>query len=86
MLACESPLVVVIPAAGIGKRMQADCPKQYLKINGKTVLEHTVERVVSHPRVDQVIVVLNANDKYFDTTAIPQNEKVVTVIGGEERG
>jgi len=33
---------VIIPAAGSGQRMQADCPKQYLKIQNKTIFEHTL--------------------------------------------
>ncbi len=31
----------VVPAAGVGKRMNADRPKQYLQLNDKTVIEHT---------------------------------------------
>ena len=31
---------VVIPAAGIGSRMRADRPKQYLQLAGRTDLEH----------------------------------------------
>ena len=34
-----SSLIAVVPAAGIGKRMEANCPKQYLKINSLTILE-----------------------------------------------
>ncbi|MEG1654356.1 MAG: 2-C-methyl-D-erythritol 4-phosphate cytidylyltransferase, partial [Hafnia sp.] len=41
----ESPLfsvVAVVPAAGVGSRMRSTCPKQYLSIDGKTILEHSV--------------------------------------------
>lgn len=75
----------IVPAAGVGKRMQANCPKQYLKINDKTVLEHTVEKLLSHPRIDQVIVALNKDDPYFDHLIIANNEKVVRIEGGKER-
>ncbi|MGB5606226.1 MAG: 2-C-methyl-D-erythritol 4-phosphate cytidylyltransferase, partial [Gammaproteobacteria bacterium] len=30
----------VVPAAGSGRRMGADVPKQYLQLGGQTVLEH----------------------------------------------
>ena len=30
----------VVPAAGVGKRMRADRPKQYLEIEGRSLLEH----------------------------------------------
>ncbi|MGL5299039.1 MAG: 2-C-methyl-D-erythritol 4-phosphate cytidylyltransferase, partial [Plesiomonas shigelloides] len=38
----QASFVAVIPAAGIGSRMQAAVPKQYLMLHGKTLLEHTV--------------------------------------------
>lgn len=36
---------VLIPAAGCGARVGGDIPKQYLKIGGKSVLRHTLERI-----------------------------------------
>ena len=44
-------IAVVIPAAGIGQRMQADRPKQYLQLAGKTILEHTVNRLLELPQL-----------------------------------
>jgi len=58
----EQALIAVVPAAGVGKRMQAHCPKQYLSFLGKTVLEHTVERLLYHPKITQVIIALGEND------------------------
>jgi len=78
-------LVVVIPAAGVGKRMQANCPKQYLQINQLTVLEHTVFRLLSHPLINQVIIALGAEDEYFKQTSLFSHESVQVVIGGRER-
>ncbi|QOL25804.1 2-C-methyl-D-erythritol 4-phosphate cytidylyltransferase [Thalassotalea sp. LPB0316] len=82
----ESPnLAVVVPAAGVGKRMQSACPKQYLTINHKTVLEHTVERLLSHQSIDKVIIALGENDGYFADTSLVNHPNVETVIGGQER-
>lgn len=78
-------LVVVIPAAGVGKRMKADCPKQYLTIDHKTILEHTVERLLSHQSIVKIIIALGHDDDYFPTTSLAKNSKVETVIGGKER-
>ncbi len=61
---------VVLPAAGIGKRMKTECPKQYLHIFGKTVIEHTINNLLEHSQVKRVIVVLNPNDKYFSQLII----------------
>lgn len=73
----------VIPAAGAGRRMGADVPKQYLTLHGRTVIEHTVSRLADHPRIAGVVVVLSAGDPYWrhTTTAVP----VHTAEGGSER-
>ena len=87
----ESPTIsckhlsVIVPAAGVGKRMKANCPKQYLKINDLTVLEHTVLRLLSHGRVSQVIIALSENDDYFASTSLANHPKVTRVVGGLER-
>ena len=78
-------LIVVVPAAGIGKRMKADCPKQYLKIAKLTVLEHTVLKLLSHPRIKQVILAISYGDEYFKDTSLYNHSDVVTVEGGQER-
>lgn len=81
----DQQLTVVIPAAGVGKRMQADCPKQYLKLNGDYLLSHTVKRLLSHPNINQVIIALGAQDQYFADTQLDKLPGVKTVIGGKER-
>lgn len=82
----QKPLyTVVLPAAGIGKRMQSVTPKQYLVIAGKTILEHTIHTLLSHPAIHQVIVVLNAQDDIFHTLDIAKNQRVTTTVGGKER-
>ncbi|WP_204321076.1 2-C-methyl-D-erythritol 4-phosphate cytidylyltransferase, partial [Klebsiella aerogenes] len=40
MAATFSDVCAVVPAAGFGRRMQTECPKQYLSIGDKTILEH----------------------------------------------
>jgi CTP:molybdopterin cytidylyltransferase MocA len=46
-----SDVCAVVPAAGFGRRMQTECPKQYLSIGDKTILEHSVAALLAHPRV-----------------------------------
>ena len=75
----------VIPAAGIGSRMQSECPKQYLKILDKTVLEHTLEKFCIHPRIAGVVVSLAANDIYWQNLGISKQYKIMTTTGGAER-
>lgn len=76
---------VVIPAAGIGKRVGADIPKQYLKILGKTIIEHSIAPFLEHPEIKQVIVSLAKNDQWFKTLAIVNHPKLKLVEGGFER-
>ena len=82
---CFSSLIVIVPAAGVGKRMAANCPKQYLTIDGKTILEHTVNRLLAHPSISKVLLALGEHDEYFANTPLANNPHVISVIGGEER-
>ncbi|EKB21030.1 2-C-methyl-D-erythritol 4-phosphate cytidylyltransferase [Aeromonas veronii] len=80
-----SGLTAIVPAAGIGSRMGADCPKQYLQLAGKTILEHTLERLLSHPAIAQVIVALAPHDHWFEALPVAANPRIVRVEGGAER-
>lgn len=79
------PLAIVIPAAGVGSRMQADKAKQYIKINNKTILEHTLTRFVELAYVQYIYVVVSPQDQWFAAMPLAQHEKVRKVIGGKER-
>lgn len=49
--------VAVVLAGGKGSRMGTDIPKQFFEINGKTVLEYSVEAFDSNPSIDEVVIV-----------------------------
>lgn len=74
----------VIPAAGVGKRMLADRPKQYLELHGRTVLEHTLARFLDHPQISGVVVALSEGDPYWQELVIT-HPKLVVAPGGQER-
>jgi 2-C-methyl-D-erythritol 4-phosphate cytidylyltransferase len=76
---------IVVPAAGVGARMGADCPKQYLPLVGKTVIEHTLERLLALPNVAGVYLVLGASDNYWDDLPLAKNNRIHRVAGGAER-
>ena len=78
-------IIAIIPAAGVGSRMQADKPKQYLTILGKTVLQHTLEIMLSHPAISRVIVALGKNDPYAAELAVLSHPKIQLVEGGATR-
>jgi 2-C-methyl-D-erythritol 4-phosphate cytidylyltransferase len=74
----------VIPAAGMGRRMESEIPKQYLPLRGKCVLEWTLARFLDHPLIAGVIVALSAEDQQWATLAL-EHPKLVRVAGGAER-
>ena len=74
-----------VPAAGIGLRMGAEVPKQYLPLAGRCVIEHTLDVLISHPRVAGVCVALNARDPYWPATAFAGHPRILTAVGGQER-
>ncbi|MBD2783405.1 2-C-methyl-D-erythritol 4-phosphate cytidylyltransferase [Xenorhabdus sp. DI] len=84
-LAGNTEIIALIPAAGIGSRMQSDCPKQYLNVAGKTVLEHTLTALFEHPRIQRIILALNPADTQFGQLPIASDPRITTVIGGTER-
>jgi len=65
--------------------MGASCPKQYLPLAGKFLIEHTLERLLGHPKVEQVIVAISATDTFFSTLAVASHPRVITTLGGAER-
>lgn len=56
----------LIPAAGVGSRMGADCPKQYLSLSGKPVLQHTIESFLDCDAMECVYVVVSPEDEWLD--------------------
>ncbi|MGN1393309.1 MAG: 2-C-methyl-D-erythritol 4-phosphate cytidylyltransferase [Succinivibrionaceae bacterium] len=76
---------IIIPAAGVGKRMQSSIPKQYLEIFGKTILEITTKKMLQVLGVKNVIVVINKEDTYFKSKCSSLLPNVKVVYGGAER-
>ena len=76
---------VVIPAAGIGKRMGDDIPKQYISVCGKTVIEHTIDNFIDRNEIENICISISESDNYWPTLPISKNEKIITTVGGNER-
>ena len=78
-------VIAVLPAAGIGSRMQAECPKQYLSIGGKTLIEHSIRALLHNDQVTKVIVALSPHDTQFVQLPVACDPRIQVVTGGGER-
>lgn len=76
---------VILPATGIGQRMQASRPKQYLPLKGKSILLHTLDKVLSHPQITGAVLVLNKHDQYWQKQNYCHSKPVLQCEGGERR-
>ncbi len=80
------PLVTaILPAAGIGSRMQTDCPKQYLTIGHQSVIEHAIYSLLCNARIQHVIVAINLGDQRFKELPIAADPRISVTIGGQDR-
>lgn len=79
------PFWLVIPAAGVGARMAADRPKQYLEVAGRCILEHTLDCFLDHPGLLGVMVCLAVDDPYWPNLALASDPRIRRADGGRER-
>lgn len=75
----------LVPAAGRGERLGGDRPKQYLRLAGATVLEHTLAALSAHPSVVDITVVVAHDDQRFDRLDFSGLCPVERVVGGGTR-
>ena len=74
----------IILASGSGERTGLDMPKQFLKIAGKTVIEHTLQVFQNHPKIDGIIIVANKDYLKKAETLAKQSKctKLLKVVQG----
>lgn len=79
-------LWALVPAAGAGRRMSTNIPKQYLPLADKSVLEHTLDTLLSCRVLAGVVLVLSAGDGYWENIQGRYlDQSLETTIGGTER-
>ncbi|WP_053984916.1 2-C-methyl-D-erythritol 4-phosphate cytidylyltransferase [Niameybacter massiliensis] len=82
-------IAAVIVAGGSGSRMGTKVKKQYLKLKGKEILTHTVERFSTIAQIEEIIVVTGEEDIEYVTTLLRDTYKIkkvkAVVAGGKER-
>ncbi|TRW49610.1 2-C-methyl-D-erythritol 4-phosphate cytidylyltransferase [Aliidiomarina halalkaliphila] len=78
-------MIGIVPAAGIGQRMQSAVPKQYLHVAGQYILDHSISALLRDSRITHVVVAIQNNDTYYAQSAAAKNSRVYTVAGGASR-
>ena len=78
-------VTAIIAAAGVGRRLGADIPKQLLDVGGRTILERSVDAFAAHPRVQDVIVVLPPDLATAPPSWLQSRPGLHVVTGGERR-
>lgn len=79
------PFWVVIPAAGVGSRMQADRPKQYLPLGDRALIEHTLDCFLGQPGLNGLVVCLADDDAWWPALACASDQRIQRAGGGRER-
>jgi len=75
----------VVPAAGIGSRMQSTIPKQYLNLISSTILDATLERLLTCAKINKIVVCIQQNDDYWHKSIFANDNRVTVTNGGNER-
>ncbi len=57
--------VMIVVAGGSGSRMKSTLPKQFIKLKGKPILMHTIERLVEFDQTMDIVLVLPENQIDF---------------------
>lgn len=76
---------LVVPAAGAGQRMRAPCPKQYLRLNNRFVVDVTLSPLLDSGHFAGCMVALDTRDQWWQHTASAADARVATCDGGGRR-
>ncbi len=78
-----NPFVVILPCAGSGSRLGSDTPKQYIKINGKTVLQYSIDLFLTFDECVKIVVAISESGQLHKD--LIENGKIDIVQGGKSR-
>ena len=77
---------VIIPAAGVGNRMENVLPKQYIPLGGKPMISHCIQVFFNHPRIAGIHVALNPEDDFWRSLTLePESRLHLHYTGGATR-
>ncbi len=77
-------LWALLPAAGVGRRFGSRQPKQFLQLGKHSVLQHSLNALLSHPQVAGAVVCLHPDWMDFPLQSLA-DKPLLRVAGGRER-
>lgn len=76
----------IVPAAGIGARIGAELPKQFIQIGQRTVLDYTLQALLSCTVIKHIAVILSPSHAFHENQIKVSNERISFVFeGGDTR-
>jgi len=81
-------IAAIVPAAGLGTRMGADLPKQFLELDGSPLIIFTLRRLASCPAITDFFIATRADDVAFLEDKVAQarlGRPARVVYGGDTR-
>ncbi|MCW9033926.1 MAG: bifunctional 2-C-methyl-D-erythritol 4-phosphate cytidylyltransferase/2-C-methyl-D-erythritol 2,4-cyclodiphosphate synthase [Rhodospirillales bacterium] len=81
----KNGVIALVVAAGRGRRLGEELPKQYQNLGDSPLLRHTVQSLLSHPKIDQVKTVIHRDDIDLFNEATAGLDVLPPVNGGVER-
>ena len=80
-----SNFVAIIPAAGDSSRYSGEVPKQFLRVDGRTVLELSIKPLLDFSECLGVCVLVPPQDQHHKALEITNNPKIFVAEGGASR-
>ena len=77
--------VAIIPAAGDSSRYSGEVPKQFLRVDGRTVLELSIRPLLDFSECLGVCVLVPPEDQFHKALEIKDNPKIFLAEGGTSR-
>ena len=77
--------IAIIVAGGSGMRFGGEIPKQFVKMNGKQVIEHCVKTFSGIEEIDKIVIVCHQDWMTHAQSLFAKNKKISVICGGESR-
>jgi len=78
-------VVAIVAAAGSGTRVGGTVPKQFLRVGGRTLLEHALHRLAAHPGIDAIVAVVPRGRLRGAAALMRRHPRVIAVVAGGAR-